>query len=75
MPQYQHLSNEERFYIWNALREGSSQKHVSYPDSHFKIMRTRFVNRWCTPLTQLTCKKTVKYHYPEQLKCHFVVNK
>ena len=29
MPQYQHLSNEERFYIWNALREGSSQKHVA----------------------------------------------
>ena len=29
MPQYQHLTNEERFYIWNALREGDSQKHVA----------------------------------------------
>ncbi len=29
MPQYQHLSNEERFYIWNALREGCSQQHVA----------------------------------------------
>ena len=29
MPHYQHLSNEERFYIWNALREGVSQNKVA----------------------------------------------
>jgi len=29
MLQYQHLSSEERFYIWNALREGNSQKQVA----------------------------------------------
>ncbi|PCH60601.1 MAG: hypothetical protein COC05_04100 [Gammaproteobacteria bacterium] len=29
MKQYQHLNKEERFYIWNALRTGSSQKDVS----------------------------------------------
>jgi len=29
MKQYQHLNKEERFYIWNALRTGGSQKDVS----------------------------------------------
>ena len=29
MKQYQHLNKEERFYIWNALRTGSSQKQVA----------------------------------------------
>ena len=29
MTQYQHLSNEERFYIWNALRTGHSQSEVA----------------------------------------------
>lgn len=29
MKQYQHLQKEERFYIWNALRAGSSQKEVA----------------------------------------------
>ena len=29
MKQYQHLQKEERFYIWNALRTGSSQKEVA----------------------------------------------
>jgi len=29
MKQYQHLKKEERFYIWNALRTGSSQKEVA----------------------------------------------
>jgi len=27
--QYQHLTSEERFYIWNALREGATQKSVA----------------------------------------------
>jgi IS30 family transposase len=29
MKHYQHLNKEERFYIWNALRTGSSQKEVA----------------------------------------------
>jgi len=29
MKHYQHLSREERFYIWNALRTGSTQKQVA----------------------------------------------
>lgn len=29
MKQYQHLSKEERFYIWNALRNGASQVEVA----------------------------------------------
>ncbi|MBV1883697.1 MAG: IS30 family transposase [Pseudomonadales bacterium] len=29
MKPYQQLSQEERFYIWNALRNGSSQKAVA----------------------------------------------
>ena len=29
MTQYQQLSDEERFYIWNASREGVSQKHIA----------------------------------------------
>ena len=29
MRHYQHLNKEERFYIWNALRTGSSQKEVA----------------------------------------------
>ena len=29
MKQYQHLNKEERFYIWNALRTGSSQQEVA----------------------------------------------
>ena len=29
MKQYQHLQKEERFYIWNALRTGSSQQEVA----------------------------------------------
>jgi len=29
MKRYQHLQKEERFYIWNALRTGSSQKDVA----------------------------------------------
>jgi len=29
MKHYQHLNKEERFYIWNALRSGSSQKEVA----------------------------------------------
>jgi len=29
MKHYQHLNQEERFYIWNALRTGSTQKEVA----------------------------------------------
>ena len=29
MKQYQHLVKEERFYIWQALREGKTQKQVA----------------------------------------------
>ncbi|PCI72717.1 MAG: hypothetical protein COB38_03455 [Gammaproteobacteria bacterium] len=29
MKQYQHLKKEERFYIWNELRTGSTQKQVA----------------------------------------------
>lgn len=29
MKQYQHLNKEERFYIWNALRNGASQLQVA----------------------------------------------
>jgi len=29
MKDYQHLNKEERFYIWNALRTGSTQKEVA----------------------------------------------
>jgi len=29
MKQYQHLSNEERFYIWNALRSGQTKGEVA----------------------------------------------
>jgi len=29
MKHYQHLNKEERFYIWNALRTGSTQKEVA----------------------------------------------
>ena len=29
MKHYQHLNKEERFYIWNALRTGNSQKEVA----------------------------------------------
>ena len=29
MKQYQHLHNEERFYIWQALRDGATQKQVA----------------------------------------------
>ena len=29
MTQYQHLSDEERFYIWNASREGVKQKQIA----------------------------------------------
>jgi IS30 family transposase len=29
MTQYQHLNNEERFYIWNALRTGHTQAEVA----------------------------------------------
>jgi len=29
MKQYQHLSNEERFYIHQAVREGKSQKEIA----------------------------------------------
>jgi len=29
MKQYQHLNKEERFYIWSALRTGSSQKEIA----------------------------------------------
>jgi len=29
MKQYQHLRKEERFYIWQALRDGKSQKQVA----------------------------------------------
>ena len=29
MKQYQHLTSEERFYIWNALRDGATQKSVA----------------------------------------------
>ncbi len=28
MKHYQHLNKEERFYIWNALRTGSTQKET-----------------------------------------------
>ena len=27
---YQHLSNEERFYIHQAVREGKTQKEIAY---------------------------------------------
>ena len=29
MKQYQHLAKEERFYIWQALREGKTQQQVA----------------------------------------------
>ena len=29
MKQYQHLNKEERFYIWNSLRNGASQVDVA----------------------------------------------
>jgi IS30 family transposase len=29
MKHYQHLCNEERFYIWQALREGNTQKQIA----------------------------------------------
>lgn len=29
MEHYQQLAKEERFYIWNALRTGSTQKQVA----------------------------------------------
>ena len=29
MTQYQHITNEERFYIWNASREGVSQRQIA----------------------------------------------
>lgn len=29
MKLYQHLGKEERFYIWQALREGKTQKQVA----------------------------------------------
>jgi IS30 family transposase len=29
MNQYQHLNKEDRFYIWNALREGQTQKRIA----------------------------------------------
>ena len=31
MKHYQHLNEEERFYIWNALRTDSSQVDVAQP--------------------------------------------
>jgi len=30
MKQYQHLNKEDRFYIWNALRDGKTQKQIAY---------------------------------------------
>ncbi len=29
MPQYQQLRDEERFYIWQARRTGSTQAHIA----------------------------------------------
>jgi len=29
MKHYQHLCNEERFYIWHALREGNTQQQIA----------------------------------------------
>jgi IS30 family transposase len=29
MKHYQHLGNEERFYIWHALREGNTQQQIA----------------------------------------------
>jgi len=29
MKQYQHLNKEDRFYIWNALRDGKTQKQIA----------------------------------------------
>ena len=29
MKHYQHVTDEERFYIWNASREGVSQKKIA----------------------------------------------
>ena len=29
MTQYQHITNEEKFYIWNASREGVSQRQIA----------------------------------------------
>jgi len=29
MKHYQHLGNEERFYIWHARREGNTQQQIA----------------------------------------------
>lgn len=29
MNPYHHLGNEERFYIWQAKREGNTQTHIA----------------------------------------------
>ena len=29
MKLYRHLGNEERFYIWQARREGNTQQHIA----------------------------------------------
>ncbi len=53
MKQYQHLVKEERFYIWQALREGKSQQEVAVALGRAPSTISREIKRNQYPQCQL----------------------
>jgi len=56
MKHYQHLNREERFYIWNALRTGHSQKEVA-------AVLGRHPSTICRELSRNTPRQSYMYTY------------
>lgn len=62
MEHYQHLSSEERFYIWNALREGATQKAVSIALDRSPSTISREVRR-----NKYARAKIYTYHWAKEI--------
>jgi len=65
MKHYQHLGNEERFYIWQALREGNTQQQIAEALGRHPSTVSRELKRNTYPQCHL-----YTYHWARQIVKH-----
>ena len=65
MKHYQHVCNEERFYIWQALREGKTQRQIAEALGRHPSTLSREIKRNTYPQCHV-----YTYHWARQIVKH-----